>query len=280
MDARVTDHRATRPTARTLGGISSVTFQRILGVLLILAAGLKAIDGFGLVVIVTAVAEVLLGLWLLACVRPVAARCAAGSCFMAFLAVSLAKALAGESSCGCFGRLAVDPWLTAGFDAAVVACLGMTLPLRSLTVRWTTACFAVAIAACVGGVTHLVSVAPRHGEVAAEPIDPRSWLGRPFDDSAVQWQRGKIDEGEWYVAFSRSECATCRQEIERLREVVSRTQEGPAASVAVIEASSGEAVGDGRLRPGSRLAAPTPLILRVRDGTVVGYAHTADVAWR
>ena len=43
--------------------------------------------------------------------------------FTAFTFVSVMKGLSGETSCGCFGAVTVNPWLTATFDAAIVGLL-------------------------------------------------------------------------------------------------------------------------------------------------------------
>src|SRR5258708_6619372 len=49
-------------------------------------------------------------------------------CFISFLAASLDQALAGASSCGCFGTLQVSPWYTAGFDAICLILLWIAQP--------------------------------------------------------------------------------------------------------------------------------------------------------
>ncbi|MCL2305784.1 MAG: hypothetical protein FWC43_10615, partial [Planctomycetaceae bacterium] len=43
--------------------------------------------------------------------------------FTAFMLVSLIKGLSGESSCGCWGTITVSPWITVGFDLAIVILL-------------------------------------------------------------------------------------------------------------------------------------------------------------
>jgi hypothetical protein len=48
--------------------------------------------------------------------------------FTALAAASLKLALLGESSCGCFGRLKVNPWLTFALDAAAVVGLAFVRP--------------------------------------------------------------------------------------------------------------------------------------------------------
>lgn len=69
--------------------------------------------------------ELFFGLWLLAGLYPRQTRALAIGCFALFAAVSLFKALSGAASCGCFGKVAVSPWLTLALDifAAVVLLL-------------------------------------------------------------------------------------------------------------------------------------------------------------
>jgi hypothetical protein len=45
--------------------------------------------------------------------------------FSAFTLVSLMKGLSGESSCGCFGTVTVNPWITMCFDLVIVALLAV-----------------------------------------------------------------------------------------------------------------------------------------------------------
>lgn len=43
--------------------------------------------------------------------------------FSLFAIVAASKALAGESSCGCFGRVPTSPWFALGMDASAVVAL-------------------------------------------------------------------------------------------------------------------------------------------------------------
>lgn len=56
--------------------------------------------------------EMGLGIWLLCGLFKKAAWLAAVISFALFIAVTLQKALAGAESCGCFGRVDVNPWIT------------------------------------------------------------------------------------------------------------------------------------------------------------------------
>ena len=55
---------------------------------------------------------------------------AAVATFLVFATVAAAKAGGGAADCGCFGVVKVDPRLTLGLDAAVVAALVLAGPPR------------------------------------------------------------------------------------------------------------------------------------------------------
>ena len=74
--------------------------------------------------------ELFFGLWLLSGLYPRRTWQAALVCFSAFACVSLYKALSGEASCGCFGRVPVNPWYTLVLDLAAVAALTSRRPAR------------------------------------------------------------------------------------------------------------------------------------------------------
>jgi len=115
----------------------------VLGLVLLVAAGLKghelALDPLTEdsflasppLQIAAIEVEILLGLWLLSGLARRAAWVAALGFFGVMAGVSLYMALAGQTSCGCFGRLTVNPWLTFAFDGAAVAALAVWRPVRA-----------------------------------------------------------------------------------------------------------------------------------------------------
>ena len=232
-------------------------------------------------------AEVILGVWLLSGLRPDASRLLACLCFMGFLAVALNKALAGHSSCGCFG-LPVNPWLTAGFDAAVVIALGLAMRPAGTSRPWLAGA-AVLVAVSLGAAPHLHSLS-MEGDDRVDPIDPRQWLGGRMELPEGVWAGRGIDDGDWYVAFYTPGCASCRTEFDSLfAAIAERRFEGATVSVAVIEVPSGEGVPSheygradarGRLAPGVHFLASTPLILEVRGGVVMSHAYSAELVSR
>ena len=114
----------------------------LLGLVLLTAAVLKThqlatepVLGAGLVesrwFLATAVQyELLLGFWLISGHFPRAAWWVALGTFGAFAVVAAAKGIAGEASCGCFGRIAMSPWLTLTLDVSAVVALCWCDPRR------------------------------------------------------------------------------------------------------------------------------------------------------
>jgi hypothetical protein len=115
----------------------------MLGLILLVAAGLKAhqlaSDPFVTVAprpsslarfvhsrpFLTAVVEceLLFGLVLLSGIVPRLTWALALLCFGGFALISLYKGISGCSTCGCFGRVPVNPWYTFGLDVAAVLAL-------------------------------------------------------------------------------------------------------------------------------------------------------------
>ena len=75
--------------------------------------------------------EIFFGIWLLANIWAKPTWAAALACFGLFTCVSLCKALSGHASCGCFGRVPVNPWYTGTLDLAVMASLLRWRPKES-----------------------------------------------------------------------------------------------------------------------------------------------------
>lgn len=74
------------------------------------------------------VLESVLAIWLLSGRFARQARIASLACFALFICISLRSALSGEQVCGCFGYLAVSPWLTSLMDFAVLLALLLVRP--------------------------------------------------------------------------------------------------------------------------------------------------------
>ncbi|MDR3110052.1 MAG: hypothetical protein LBU65_10275, partial [Planctomycetaceae bacterium] len=76
--------------------------------------------------------EIFFSFWLITGLLPKLTWLASIVLFSAFTIVSLLKAVTGETSCGCFGNVTVNPWITALFDLCVVGLLGMSRPKEKI----------------------------------------------------------------------------------------------------------------------------------------------------
>ncbi len=72
--------------------------------------------------------EFLFGAWMIVAFTPRFNRAVGASCFMILGGVSLAKAVSGESTCGCLGPLQISPWYTFAFDMAATVALYVATP--------------------------------------------------------------------------------------------------------------------------------------------------------
>jgi hypothetical protein len=125
------------PTER----IAAVWTRRVLGVLLLAAAGLKAY-GFGVdpvarTGIFSAPAfqffvilfEIGLGIWLLSGQQPLGSWLAVLLTFTAFATISFYQGWIGQASCGCLGKkVTVSPWIMFGVDLTAVTALLICRP--------------------------------------------------------------------------------------------------------------------------------------------------------
>ncbi len=159
----------------------------------------------------------------------------------AFMPVLAGDILMGASSCGCFGALKVNPWITLVMDVTffvLLAILGRGEP----RLRWRPSVDAARVAAA--GFLCLVSVAiafglrapapPPNGNgktapdpanvVAQLPSDGyylpeyQTWVGRPFRDlELAAWIRDlppDLESGQQYVMFYRKDCEHCHELME------------------------------------------------------------------
>src|SRR5262245_1148149 len=67
--------------------------------------------------------EMMLGMWLFSGVALPWARRVTLVTFLGFGCYSLYLGAAGHSSCGCFGQVKVNPWLTLAFDTVMIVLL-------------------------------------------------------------------------------------------------------------------------------------------------------------
>ena len=228
---------------------------------------------------------------------PRASRLVAVGCFAAFAAVSLWKALSGESTCGCLGsRIVIHPWYTLGFDCVVLMAL-IALRVapsgrsgwRGLAARARLA-WAVAFASVLAVAPGLAVVSPEAssldeaGQVIADGsvvvLEPEKWVGKRFPLLAYIDIGELLGSGEWIVLLSADRCSACRQAARHCSEVVRsvglRTVGSRAALLELPPYSVGlpiwcrrAGLEYGRLSAGWRWVFKGPLFARLSEGVCV-----------
>jgi hypothetical protein len=157
--------------------------------------------------------------------------------FSAFTLVSLMKGLSGESSCGCFGIVTVNPWITAAFDAVMV---GLLLVFRE-RIDWTfppldrkkvLAVLIVWLVLAGPALFFMLSLKQQpHATLGTEftgpdgrkmiLLEPETWIGKEFPLFARFVQPEGSDmlrQGTWLVLLVQPDCSDCKQMMAELEE--------------------------------------------------------------
>ena len=239
--------------------------------------------------------EVVLGVWLVSGLYPRTAKSVAITCFAAFCGVSLYQVLSGEPSCGCFGRVSVNPRYVLLLDFFVVVVLwaspweaptgGATRSNRKRVVV-----FGVAVAA-LGAIQGAVYL---HAEGAGlqggatksgRPIvlRPETWVGQKLPVLDQLDIGRELTSGHRVVLLDHDNCPHCDEALARFGELA-RTQKGlQFASVYVpsSEQAGPRTAGEVPYRTGYLEAGPewlvrTPIHFRLKNGVVTATAQGAD----
>ena len=161
---------ATAKGAKLKAACSNITgfdvVRVILAVLLLIAAALKAyqlatepvandgIFSYRWSLIFQVEFEIVLGLWLLSGLHRRLAWFISIASFSLFSCVTLYKALSGEASCGCFGKVEVNPWYTLILDVVAVVALLIFRPnlcnLQRVKYYWPRLAAVIVIALAAG----------------------------------------------------------------------------------------------------------------------------------
>jgi len=234
--------------------------------------------------------ELGLGIWLLSGLFRKAAWVVALLAFAVFIIVTLQKGLAGEESCGCFGPVDVDPWIT-------LSCIDITLFLGLLIFRpkgakllpppWPKAAhfFGVAIP------TFILMAVIIPVLILNKPPDKtnRYEVVRPEEEAGEEWSMlehidiaESLRSGIAVVLFYHDDCPDCREAIP-LYDQMSRQL--PADSEGLIKIAFIEippyglqedspippdtACLTGRLDSSKKWYITTPLIVVTVDGSVI-----------
>ncbi len=215
-------------------------------------------------------------------------------CFSGFALVSFYKGISGQATCGCFGRVPVNPWYTFALDAAAVLALLRWRPRgesrshvhtfpRFATVSALGLLVGTPVALAtwtepVGTLTDLGELLPDGKTIL---LKPESWVGKRFPLLEHIDIGDQLVEGEWLVLLYHHDCPKCREAIPRYEALgrdsdPSRSKMKVALDEAPPHAVSGTGPADhigtcfrGRLRSVRNWFVETPVAVRVGDGVVL-----------
>ena len=173
--------------------------------------------------------ELALGICLLSGLFKKAAWLAVISCFSLFSAVTLYKGISGAESCGCFGTVDVNPWITlSAIDIPSVIVLlvfrpvlsfqrkresirtliqEFITPLPSIPQFTITTCSALLILAITTPI--LAFIKPAKITSLYEVLEPETWVGKKLPILKYVDIGKKLETGTWLVLFYHYDCSDC-----------------------------------------------------------------------
>jgi hypothetical protein len=287
----------------------------VLGVALLIAAILKAEELAALPMLGTGVLnqrwllvcllelEVVFGGWLLLAVGRFWTWAATFAVWLTFLGVAGYGAISGAESCGCFGRVQVNPWYTSVADLIVVLFLVIWRPRRSdaqKVTRWSaqrwTALIVITIAGAVFCIWNLSryslsrlsedGISLSDGTVV---LEPEKWAGQPFILANYIDVGSQLTRGDWIVLLYRYDCDHCRRAVPKYMALAEQKNESISSSFAFIQIPPFAPDGQELIRPSAAVTigrlsgkwdwfSPTPVMVRLHNGSVqaVDASDTAE----
>lgn len=178
--------------------------------------------------ILTVEFEIALGIWLLSGLFKKAAWLATLSCFSLFSFITLYKGLSGAESCGCFGSVHVNPWITLfAIDLPVLTALSvfrqkkagskLFCPVPSVVKCTSVLAFLLVL---LGVSTIVLSLnEPEKVTSTYEILEPETWIGKRLPLLEHIDIVEKLKRGNWIVLLYHHECPDCAEVIPRYEEM-------------------------------------------------------------
>jgi hypothetical protein len=183
--------------------------------------------------------EIALGIWLLSGLFKKAAWLAILACFSMFSIVTLYKGLTGAASCGCFGSVHVNPWITlfAVDIPAVIALVifrpalsflrkqesiaafvqNVLIPLPSIPRFAAIFSVGIVILAVTGCV--LVFNEPAKTTTSYEVLEPETWVGKKLPVLEHIDIGEQLKKGNWLLLFYHYDCPDCITAISNYEQI-------------------------------------------------------------
>ena len=213
------------------------------------------------------------------------------ACFGLFTCVSVCKALAGHASCGCFGRVPVNPWYTGAMDLAAVGSLLQWRPKESFfTARRATAVLVIWLAVGLSAAYAIVSYKPTTLSDAGDTtviLKPETWVGKRFPLLSYIDIGDRLRDGKWLIVLYHYRCPDCLDALpkyERLASDLVTRKDGRRIALIEVPPYSDESsvaltkCALGKLHDSKEWFVRTPLEVEIDDGIVdrVGSSVSAN----
>jgi thiol-disulfide isomerase/thioredoxin len=178
--------------------------------------------------------ELALGIWLLSGLFKRVAWLAALGCFTLFCGVTLYKALSGFGSCGCFGNVHINPWITL-FAVDLPAVILLVIfrpkleirrflhiphwlePLPKLSVLGTV--FLIGLSAVAVSSPVLILNEPAMVTAQYEVLEPETWIGKELPILEHIDIAEKLKTGNWLVVLYHHDCPSCAEEVPKIEQM-------------------------------------------------------------
>ena len=217
--------------------------------------------------------ELFFGIWLLANIWAKPTWAAALACFGLFTCVSLCKAISGHATCGCFGRVPVNPWFTTTLDLGVIIALLRWRPSGRDQVSFSRLATVLCLGTIIGMPAAIVvygnAIAPGIRTVAnVTVLQPDKWVGTrfPLFDEIDIGDRLRV--GEWNLLLYHFDCQKCQDAIKELK-----SKNVPLACIEVPPCQNEKPTTTsymmGQLQEGHEWFVATPVILHIKDQHVI-----------
>jgi thiol-disulfide isomerase/thioredoxin len=235
--------------------------------------------------------ELVLGLLLSVGVRTPWIWSAAVALIASFAGISLIRALAGLESCGCFGAIRVNPWITLGIDLAILVAFCLLrrrffVEAKALSPPYVRGAYF--LSAVMGASSLFILEANRPERLTASTplladerlvlLDPSEWNGKPFPLSPYLDPKVGILAGRWIVVLYHHDCPKCQEALPEYARLASETGLSGPDGILAVEVPpfgarlsiSNTGLSHARLSEAREWFVEAPVEIVLEDGVVIG----------
>lgn len=184
--------------------------------------------------------EIALGLWLLSGIFKKLAWLATLACFTVFSVITLYKGVSGAASCGCFGSVQINPWITL-FVIDIPACL-LLMIFRQVELKVSFITKPFELLKPLPGKLHFVSMfavgviilavttsvlyfnEPKSVTSTYELLKPETWVGKRLPILDHIDIADQLRTGNWLVLLYHHDCPDCIETISKFEQIAAEIE--------------------------------------------------------